>query len=92
MAKLTILTKWSKKSKWSCKFLILEMILEILIDEMDGEAHDVEIRTVHSGASDVTDPFLHSVGTGFVEGTVMGDVMVDFSVGEFGESYVGAID
>jgi len=77
MAKLTILTKWSKKSKWSCKFLILEMVLEILIDEMDGEAHDVEIGALHSGASDVADPFLYSIGSGFIERTVMGDVVVD---------------
>ena len=67
-----------EKSHFSqCIFLKHEMVLDILIDEMDGEAHDVEIRTVHSGTSDVTDPFLHSVGTGFIERTVAGDVVVD---------------
>ena len=72
----------SEKSHFSqCIFLKLEMVLEIVIDEMDGEAHDVEIRTVHSGTSDVTDPFLHSIGSGFIERTVMRDIIVDLSVG-----------
>lgn len=52
----------------------------MLVDEMDGEAHDVEIRTVHACAGDVTNPFLDTIRAGFVERTIVGDVVVDLVV------------
>ena len=52
----------------------------MLIDEMDGEAHDVEIRAVHACAGDVTDPLLDTIRAGFVKRTVFGDVVVDLCV------------
>lgn len=52
----------------------------MLVDKMNGEAHDVEIRTVHACAGDVTDPFLDTIRAGFVERTVFGDVVVDLCV------------
>ena len=59
---------------------------------MHGKSHDIEVRSVHSGASDVADPFLYTIRAGFVEGSVMIDVEVNFVVGEFTESDVCAID
>ena len=64
----------------------------MLINEVNGEAHDVEVGAGHAGTSDVTNPFLHAVGAGFVEGTVFGDIMIDLGVGKVGEGDVGAID
>lgn len=52
----------------------------MLVDEMNGEAHDVEIGAVHACASDVTDPLLNTIRAGFVERTIVGDVVVDLVV------------
>ena len=43
---------------------------------MNGETHDVEIRAVHSGASNITDPLLNTIRAGLVKGAVVRDVVV----------------
>ena len=64
----------------------------MLIDEMDGEAHDVEVRALHPRTGYIPDPFLDAIGTGFVEGPVFLYVIVNLFVGEFCEGDIGAID
>ena len=64
----------------------------MLINEVNGEAHDIEIRAVHGGAGNVTNPFLYAVRTGFVEGLISAHIVRDLVVGEVFESDIGAIN
>ena len=59
---------------------------------MDRKAHDVEVGTVHSRASDVAYPLLDTVGTGLVERAVFGDVVGYFFVREVAKSDICTID
>ena len=49
----------------------LEELEEHLVDQVDGEADDVEEGAFDVGDADVADPFLDAVGAGFVVGVVM---------------------
>ncbi len=62
---------------------------EGFVDALDGETHDVEVAAVELRHADIAYPLLDAVGAGFVEGTVMGYVIVDFVVRERLEGDVG---
>ena len=67
-------------------------LFEFLIDEVDGEAHDVEIGAVDGGAGDVAYPLLNTVGTGFVERFIAVYIIADFVIGKLGKGDVRFID
>ena len=66
--------------------------MEIPVNEVDGEAHDIEIRTADGGAADIAYPFLDAVGTGFVERLIAVYIIADLFVGQFFERHIGFID
>ena len=53
-----------------------------LVDALNGEAHDVEVTAIEGRHADIAYPLLNAIGTSLVEGTVMGDVIVDLVVRE----------
>ena len=67
-------------------------LFQLFIDPMDGEAHDVEIGTIHGYAGDIAYPFLNTISAGFVKRPVGSDIMEDLFVRQFGESDIGTID
>ena len=62
---------------------------EGFVDALDGQSHDVEVAAVELRDADIAYPLLDAVGAGFIEGTVMGDIIVDFVVRERLEGDVG---
>ena len=58
-------------SKRSSGWQGLEELEEHFVDQVDGEADDVEEGAFDVGDADVADPFLDAVGAGFVVGVVM---------------------
>ena len=62
---------------------------EGFVDPLDGQSHDVEVAAVELCHTDIAYPLLDAVGTCLVEGTVMGDVIVDFVVAQLLEGDVG---
>ncbi len=66
--------------------------MEIPVNEVDGEAHDVEIRTADGGAADIAYPFLDTVGAGFVERPVAVYIIADLFVGQFFERHIRFIN
>ena len=67
-------------------------LFEFLIDEVDGETHDIEIGAMDGGAGDVAYPLLNTVGTGFVERFIAVYIIADFVVGKLGKGDVRFID
>lgn len=66
--------------------------LEGEIDAVDRETHDIEVTADHILYTDIADILLYAVGTRFIQGAVLIDIVVDLCVGERAESYIGAID
>ena len=62
---------------------------EGFVDALDGETHDVEVAAMKGSDTNIAYPLLDTVGAGLIEGTVMGDIIVDFVVRERLEGDVG---
>ena len=60
-----------------------------LINALDRKPHHVIVAAIQSCDPDIADPFLDAISTRLVEGLVVGDIIVDFFVGELLEGHVG---
>ena len=65
--------------------------LKFLIDEMDGETHDIEVRTFHLRAGYIAYPFLNTISTGLVKRSVFLYIVTNLFVGKVSESDIGSI-
>lgn len=62
------------------------------VEFVEGEAHYVVEAAVNAGNTYGPDPFLNSIGSGFVKGMAEGDVLFNFLNAEGGEAHGGEGD
>jgi hypothetical protein len=77
--------------KSACVLPTTPEALEVAVEGGEGETHDVVVAAFDAFDAYHADPLLDAVGSGFVVGTVVVDVIVDFIVGERLEMNVGTL-
>ena len=59
------------------------------VNALYGQSHHIEITAVERCDTYMTNPFLNAVGTRFVEGAIVADIVIYFVVCERLECHVG---
>ena len=68
--------------------LLLPEFGKFLIDKMNRKSHDGKERAFYAVNADIADPFLNTVGAGFVERSEIVHIVFYLTVGQFFEMNV----
>ena len=77
--------KTSQLTVW--KTTLTSKPLQLSIDALYGQAHDVVVATIKTSTTDIANPLLYAVGASLVEGMVVADVVGYFIVTELLERH-----